>query len=523
MFNITIEGLKWIWEQLRRLGWFGVALAVATGAFFIWDSLPDAIKLRVIEWAAPPEARPAAIDVAVSEFAIETPDDPDLLWLRNKIERNLVELLTGNGKRVAHPLAIVAEDAGRHARISGSLGRNAPGTVEIAIRLDDENGGAVSSASFEAPAQTLRENYKSLPETLLFGLDVSPRSLKPLRPRNANPGAGGTRTLSAQKSIPLAAMLLYFEARRKAGQGAIPEAMAKLEQAIASEPRFAMAHWAMGELLKAKGDGAGAAGRQKKAREIDPDHPRLPIGPNVAQPLANLLPALKGAPWRPVAEGAESRRMTSEAYGIEIDAWRFDQERFGMGVVLQKSLQGSSAKDLRKTSGAALVVNGGFFEIDSERRLAPTGFVVSGGGRAGGYQPAGGSALLYSSGGRIGIDWSRNWETLGALDEAVQAGPMVVDPGGKNGVKANDFNRANRTAVCLSGSRVIAVVATGGLSLFELGEILAASERDGGFECERAINLDGGPSAQAAFELGAAKQNVKGTWRVQNAVTFRAR
>ena len=60
-----------------------------------------------------------------------------------------------------------------------------------------------------------------------------------------------------------------------------------------------------------------------------------------------------------------------------------------------------------------------------------------------------------------------------ALKSAVQAGPMVVDPGAKNGIYVNDYNRHDRTSVCLSrAGNVIIVVVKGGLSLFELGEIL---------------------------------------------------
>src|SRR5262245_23966030 len=85
----------------------------------------------------------------------------------------------------------------------------------------------------------------------------------------------------------------------------------------------------------------------------------------------------------------------------------------------------------------------------------------------------------------------------GLVQAAVQVGPLVVDPGGKNGIVRNDLDRQRRSAICLlpDGLTVIVLV-DGGLSLHELGEVLASPEVDGGFGCDRALNLDGGPSTQ---------------------------
>jgi len=132
-------------------------------------------------------------------------------------------------------------------------------------------------------------------------------------------------------------------------------------------------------------------------------------------------------------------------------------------------------------------------------------------------------AVLYQGNGKIDIAWSKDTGTFAQAPDAVQAGPMVVDPGGKNGVYRNDFNRHDRTAVCTNNAAVVVVVVKGGLSLFELGALLSAAEKDGGFACDKAINLDGGPSTQASLAAGEQSIEIEGTWRSQNAVLFERR
>jgi hypothetical protein len=71
----------------------------------------------------------------------------------------------------------------------------------------------------------------------------------------------------------------------------------------------------------------------------------------------------------------------------------------------------------------------------------------------------------------------------------------------------------------------VITVVTGGLSLFELGAILSANPSDGGFGCERAMNLDGGPSTQASFHSPDGKHTLEfeGIWPSQNALLVKGR
>jgi len=47
---------------------------------------------------------------------------------------------------------------------------------------------------------------------------------------------------------------------------------------------------------------------------------------------------------------------------------------------------------------------------------------------------------------------------------------------------------------------------------------LSLPEAEGGFGCDVAINLDGGPSTQAALRAGSAQAEIAGEWTVHNAL-----
>ena len=143
--------------------------------------------------------------------------------------------------------------------------------------------------------------------------------------------------------------------------------------------------------------------------------------------------------------------------------------------------------------------------------------------------PAG---ILYTIAGKPNIEFSRTKVDFSAMDFALQAGPLLVDPGGGRGIHSNDRIRANRTALCISDNDIIIVSVfsegagfglirnfSGGLSLFELSDILRAPATDGGFNCDRAINLVGGSYSQIYTAFGYGVGEVAGD-KVPNLISF---
>ncbi len=158
---------------------------------------------------------------------------------------------------------------------------------------------------------------------------------------------------------------------------------------------------------------------------------------------------------------------------------------------------------------AALVVNGGYFT--PERK--PTGLLVTSGRTLHPLVPKGGAAgsgvfVLEENRARLlpraqakGRDFSR-------ARFAIQAGPRLIEPDGKDGIHSDDGARANRTAIGADGKGRIALVVThagakspsgttSGPTLFELQRLLGT---DGlgriapELALRFALNLDGGPS-----------------------------
>jgi uncharacterized protein YigE (DUF2233 family) len=105
----------------------------------------------------------------------------------------------------------------------------------------------------------------------------------------------------------------------------------------------------------------------------------------------------------------------------------------------------------------------------------------------------------------------------------VQSGPILIEPNGAAGIRSNDGVRTMRTSVCATPQAVVFVVVQGGLSLYELADLLAAPAASGGFACAAALNLDGGPSTQASFSAHGESIEIPGLWRTQNAIVVRPR
>ena len=107
------------------------------------------------------------------------------------------------------------------------------------------------------------------------------------------------------------------------------------------------------------------------------------------------------------------------------------------------------------------------------------------------------------------------------MRNALQAGPIVVEPDGSPGIRSSkNDKRYDRTAVCLRGGAVVVVVVEGGLTLLDLAQFLSTPQAAGGAGCNIAISLDGGGSTQALFRTGGHRLLIPGQTTVNNALVF---
>jgi len=154
---------------------------------------------------------------------------------------------------------------------------------------------------------------------------------------------------------------------------------------------------------------------------------------------------------------------------------------------------------------------GGYFGERQDGTPYALGLIVSDGRQASPWAP-------WTAGGAIVVDAAndtaiRYWHEMEGLDpvEALQSKPILVDANANDGIGAH-WDRANRAAFGLTDGGDLVLIgiftATGGgllraPTLQEFADYIASIRFDDGAVVERAINLDGGPSANLFVRAGA--------------------
>lgn len=184
---------------------------------------------------------------------------------------------------------------------------------------------------------------------------------------------------------------------------------------------------------------------------------------------------------------------------------------------------------------ALCVINAGYFT----EKFRPTGLLVSEARVLSPFVPEAGAAgsgvfVLDEAGARL-LD--RDEVTPSAYVRAqlaLQAGPRVIEPGGRPGIRADDGARANRTVIGKDGRGRLALVvvhnaASGraaGPTLFELMHLLSSAGLGAvapELALDFALNLDGGPSTGLALRAGAGAATLPEAHRVLSALALHRR
>jgi uncharacterized protein YigE (DUF2233 family) len=228
-----------------------------------------------------------------------------------------------------------------------------------------------------------------------------------------------------------------------------------------------------------------------------------------AAPPASAAPA---SGWTALAPGAEHLYVDAGA----IELFRFDLEAFRADVVVPGAAKPATAAALRKQAGAALVVNGGFFDT-AGRSL---GLRIADGRKVIGLRPGVDWGVLVLRPGRASIVHSRDYPSASAtappVTGALQVGPRIVIDGRVPGLKPQ---AARRTAVAVdrSGRFLTVAVADARLQAADLGQTLV------GLGFTDALMLDGGPSTQLSASIGDFGREIRGGYGVPDALVIRRR
>ncbi len=446
-------------------------------------------------------------DIEVTSF--RTPQGrPEFEFLRQKVERNFVDLFSDAKLRVRSALTTNQSLAQAHFTLAGGIVEQG-GQVMVTAELRDAGGVVVASSQIEGALDELEGIYKVIPEALMYGMAVDTPTLS--RNRRAS-----------RPTSSVEALAYFLQARREVQARDFQAAEWSLRHAFAIDPAFAMAYWAVGEVKRLQGDPAQAGEWYAKASAQNKDHPRWSIEPaREAQPVPALLAQLRAAEPDELLPGAGYSVVRLPDYDLNLHVWSFDPKRFQLKLRQQVNAGGQSIGEFMTDPGDVLAINGGFFDIDSRERLTPSGLLIVDGMIIRDVTEKG-SGILFATADGVGIVRRQDFRAAGVV-HAVQSGPLLVDPGGKLGIYKEDFDRQRRSAVCLDGNAIRIVMVEGGLSLLELARVLSTPRDAGGLACDVALNLDGGPSTQAVVQAGGRDMALVGRWRIQNALVVSRR
>jgi uncharacterized protein YigE (DUF2233 family) len=449
-----------------------------------------------------------ASDVEVAPFRTAE-GRPELDFIRQKVERNFVDLFSDAKLRVRASLTTNQSLAHAHHTLAGEITEHA-GNVIITAELRDARAVVIGSSQIEGALAELEAIYKVIPEALIYGMAVDTATL--------------THNRRASRPTESVEALAYFlQARREVYLRDFDAAEWSLRHALTIDPKFAMAMWAVGEIKRLQGDPAQAAEWHAQAAAQQADHPRWSIEPaREAQPVPALLAQLRAAEPEELLPGAHYSVAQIKDYDVTLHVWSFDPTLFHLKVRQQAQAGGQAVDEFLTDPGDVLAINGGFFDVDSRQRLTPSGLLIVDGALVRDVTDKG-SGIVFATADGISIVRRQDFRAAGVV-HAVQSGPLLVDPGGRLGIYREDFDRQRRSAICLDGGAVrIVVVEGGGLSLLELARVLSSPREAGGLACEVALNLDGGPSTQATTRIGSQELSFEGRWRIQNALVLTRR
>ncbi|HEY3474423.1 MAG TPA: phosphodiester glycosidase family protein [Anaerolineales bacterium] len=220
------------------------------------------------------------------------------------------------------------------------------------------------------------------------------------------------------------------------------------------------------------------------------------LAPTPVPPVPAAMETSPDPNWSVVRPGLEKRVIeiyNGQNQQVEtLHIWRLDQDYFRMDIAFDgrpKTLEAWQAE-----TGAALVVNGGYYSIENERYF-PDGLTISGGEtvQRGVNRFEG---LLAIDRDRAEVRWldEQPYNSSEPLQAALQSFPILVEPGGGLGFPASRGSqaRARRTVIAQDreGRILFMIAPQGHFTLHELSVYLTAS----GLDLDIALNLDGGGS-----------------------------
>lgn len=208
------------------------------------------------------------------------------------------------------------------------------------------------------------------------------------------------------------------------------------------------------------------------------------------------------------------RLLRAERDGVSFDVFvaRFDRRRLHARLV-----DVASGQSLRNASDdAILAINGGYFDD----AFAPLGlYRIEGTVVSPAIDRPPLSGVVTITDGHLDLGKQDRPDAQSAF----QAGPFLIDPGGTLGIRSDDGKLAERTVVAIAGDSLVVIV-TSPVTLHSVADWLHQSgEELRVVSIERALNLDGGPSAGYVARVGTVEQAQPPRGAIRSAIRFESR
>jgi len=222
--------------------------------------------------------------------------------------------------------------------------------------------------------------------------------------------------------------------------------------------------------------------------------------------------------WQKIDEGFEFRSL--EINGgpyqsfIKLKILRIELDKFQVRILDSRAfgMNRMEIKELAKKSQALAAINGGFFFPDSK----PIGLLIVDGYEVNPLRKADWGIFLIQDN-QARIIHTREFRAAKNITQALQVGPRLVVKGRELRMKKQV---ARRSALGITPKKQVILLNTEDTEVLaqDLARIFYLPESQGGLECQDAISLDGGPSAQMFVEYRSLKIDIPGGWGIPNGI-----
>lgn len=177
----------------------------------------------------------------------------------------------------------------------------------------------------------------------------------------------------------------------------------------------------------------------------------------------------------------------------KLHAFRIDLAQYQLNLATANdfSRNSASAQMFGTHQHALIAINGGFFTP----RREILGLRITNGKILSPLKPISWWSVFYVKNNNAYIVPSKNFQSSNDISFAVQSGPRLVVNGAIPSLKPGVDERS---ALCITrdGKVIIAATENTPIATKDLAKILKQSNKNGGLDCQNALNLDGGSSTQ---------------------------